>query len=120
MALMEEQKPDNIESADQSALPFPPLTIDWDLFAEFLGSSDAPEDEKKETVETVFAIMVSFVDLGFGIEASQRAIQDGQFDPTTANLSFSDAVKNSVGQGGDNSKCAKLDNKKAKHKGDKV
>lgn len=119
MAVIEEEKHGDIEAAAPNASLLRPLAIDWDLFAEFLEGSDAPEDEKKELVEIVFAIMVSFVDLGFGIESSQRAMQAGQRNPATAATPFSDAAAQSVCMDINKSKCTDQENRKHKHKGDK-
>lgn len=52
---------------------FPPLKIDWDLYAAMLDESDLTEDEKKEFIETLWSIVVAFVDLGFGIHPVQQA-----------------------------------------------
>lgn len=61
----------------QDAKPtYPTLNIDWDLYGEYLEESDMSDDEKRELIETLWNIVVSFVDLGFGIESVQRAEDD--------------------------------------------
>ncbi len=52
------------------------LTIDWDYYLELLKDSDASETEKRELIQTLWSIVVSFVDLGFGIHPLQQAMSD--------------------------------------------
>lgn len=47
----------------RSALPA--LEIDWDRFGRYLEDSGLSEDDKRAYIETLWSIMVSFVDLGF-------------------------------------------------------
>ena len=54
------------------------IEIDYDLLGKELESSDLSEDEKKEFIDCICWIMLSFVDLGFGIEPAQQAILAGQ------------------------------------------
>jgi hypothetical protein len=61
---------DNDSSFDGSP---PSLTIDWELYAEYLEKSDLDDDQKREFIETLWSIVVSFVDLGFGIDPTQQA-----------------------------------------------
>lgn len=51
----------------------PALTIDWDLYAEHLEGSDLSDDQKREFLEALWAIIVAFVDLGFGVHPLQQA-----------------------------------------------
>ena len=44
-----------------------PLTLDIDLYLSLLDDEDIPDDQKREFIETLWSIMVSFVDLGFQI-----------------------------------------------------
>ena len=52
----------------------PRLTIDWDAYLPFFESEDITEEEKREMIEVLWAIMVSFVDLGLGIHPVQRSV----------------------------------------------
>ena len=61
---------DNDSSFDGSP---PSLTIDWALYAAFLDESDLDDDQKREFIETLWSIVVSFVDLGFCIDSTQQA-----------------------------------------------
>ena len=51
----------------------PRLNIDWDAYLPFFEDQDIPEAQKRELIEALWAIMVSFVDLGFGIHPVQQA-----------------------------------------------
>ncbi|MCF6200383.1 MAG: hypothetical protein L3J67_13540 [Hyphomicrobiaceae bacterium] len=68
-------------TADKSEAirPDPPnLTIDWELYGAYLEDSDLTEAEKREFIETLWSIVVSFVDLGFGIHPLQQACEEDQ------------------------------------------
>lgn len=58
-----------VEFEDDGA---PRLTIDWELYAELLEDSDLTDVEKKEFIETLWSLVVSFVDLGFEISSESR------------------------------------------------
>lgn len=51
----------------------PSLTIDWELYGKYLEESDLSDAEKREFLETLLAIVVSAVDLGFGVHPVQQA-----------------------------------------------
>jgi hypothetical protein len=51
----------------------PALGIDWDFYMRLLEDSDAPDEQKRELIETVWSIIVAFVDLGFGVHPIQQA-----------------------------------------------
>jgi len=50
----------------------PTLTIDWELYGKYLDESDLSDAEKHEFLETLWSIVVSFVDLGFGVHPLQQ------------------------------------------------
>lgn len=52
--------------------PMPSLSIDWDLYGSMLEDSDLDEDQKRELIESLWSIVVTFVDLGFGIHPIQQ------------------------------------------------
>lgn len=65
--------------------PTPPtLAIQFDAreFAHFLDESDLTEAQKLEYIQTVWGIVLQFIDLGFGIHPIQQAC--GQFDDAAA------------------------------------
>ena len=55
----------------------PALTIDYALYEQYLDDSDLSEAQKREFIETLWNIIVSFVDLGFGVHPLQQAATDG-------------------------------------------
>lgn len=54
---------------------YPTLTIDWDLYGEYLQDSDLTEDEQREFIQTLWNIVVAFIDLGFSIHPMQQACE---------------------------------------------
>lgn len=54
------------------------VKVDWKLFEHHLGDADLTDDEKREFIEALWYIVMTFVDLGFGIEPVQHAILAGQ------------------------------------------
>lgn len=55
---------------------WPALQMDVEYFQGFLDDQELSESEKSELIATLWNIMVTFVDLGFGIEPTQRAISE--------------------------------------------
>lgn len=51
----------------------PSLAIDWDLYAAMLEESDATDAQKRELIETLWAIVVTFVDLGFNLQPAPQS-----------------------------------------------
>ena len=45
----------------------PSLTIDWEAYLPLIEDPDVPEDQKRELIQTLWSIVVSFVDMGFGL-----------------------------------------------------
>jgi hypothetical protein len=80
--IMTKASTDTSSSVDRSP---PTLTIDWELYASYLEESDLDDDQKREFIETLWSIVVSFVDLGFGIDPTQQVCgknsNDGIFLP---------------------------------------
>ena len=60
----------------------PSLTIDWDLYGSYLEDSDMSDEQKREFIQTLWNIIVNFIDLGFGVHPIQQAkqISSGQDD----------------------------------------
>lgn len=61
---------ENNRSANQTD-QFKTLAFDIEYYQSLVDDDTIPEDLKKEFLETLWTIMVQFVDLGFGIESSQ-------------------------------------------------
>lgn len=61
------------EAASERRTFRPTLTVDWDTYGKMLEDSDLTEEQKREFIETLWSIVVNFVDLGFGIHPLQQA-----------------------------------------------
>lgn len=72
---------------------WPTLQMDVEYYQAFLDDTDISDEQKKELIETLWNIVVTFVDLGFGIEPVQQAIEAGQNHTQEKILSASDLVK---------------------------
>jgi len=59
-----------------NSAPGPALSIDWDLYLAHLEESDLSDAQKREFIQTLWSIVVSFVDLGFGTHPLQQARPD--------------------------------------------
>lgn len=51
----------------------PTVTIDVSKYMHMLDDADMDEPQKQEFLETLWTIMVGFVDLGFGVHPTQEA-----------------------------------------------
>lgn len=61
---------------------YPALEIDYALYESYLESSEWNDDQKREFLETLWNIIVQFVDLGFEIHPLQQACgQNGEDTP---------------------------------------
>jgi len=52
----------------------PSITIDYDLYLHHLEHSDLSDAQKKELLDTLWNIIVSFVDMGFGVHPLQQVL----------------------------------------------
>ena len=57
-----------------SSRPLGPITVDWKLYEHHLAASDLTDDQKREFLEALWYILITFVDLGFGIEPVQQVM----------------------------------------------
>lgn len=46
---------------------YPSLSIDWEVYAAMLDDCDATPEEQRALIETLWSIVVAFVDLGFEV-----------------------------------------------------
>lgn len=53
----------------------PGLTFDWRDWLPYFEDQDIPETQKRELIETLWQIIVAFVDLGFDLNPHQQAEQ---------------------------------------------
>ncbi len=51
----------------------PSLTIDWDAYLPLFEDETISDDDKRELIDALWSIVVSFVDLGFGVHPVQQA-----------------------------------------------
>jgi hypothetical protein len=68
--MIEDNEINKTEPKGKPALPG--LNVDWELYGEYLEASDLSDAEKRELIETLWSIVVSFVDLGFGLHPTQQ------------------------------------------------
>lgn len=52
--------------------PVPALRFDWTEWLPYLDDQDIPEEQKRELIETLWAIIIGFVDLGWRIDATHE------------------------------------------------
>jgi len=72
------------------------LTIDYDLYARYLEDSDLSDDQKREFIETLWSVIVSFVDLGFGIHPLQQATSNScGLNDKMPSADFGDVIESS-------------------------
>ena len=69
------KKPPLLERQD-----LPTLTIDWNAYLPLFESEDIPEEQKRELIEALWSIVVSFVDLGFGTDRTTEICGQGPGD----------------------------------------
>ncbi|MCE8006625.1 hypothetical protein [Aestuariivita sp.] len=56
---------------DADASTPPTLSIDWEAYLPYLEDEDIPDTQKRVLIESLWSIMLSFVDLGFGLSPHQ-------------------------------------------------
>lgn len=45
----------------------PTLTVDWQLYAAFLEECEMSDAQKREVIETLWSIVIAFIDMGFDV-----------------------------------------------------
>ena len=58
----------------------PIVTLDYALYQHYLDNSDLTEKQRQEFLETLWNIIVSFVDLGFGVHPLQQTDSDKRLE----------------------------------------
>lgn len=51
----------------------PSLQVDWEVYAQMLEASDWSDAQKREFIETIWSLVMTFVDLGYGVHPVQQA-----------------------------------------------
>jgi len=69
--MTESTKPTPNEGAAPLATSTPALSLDWELFGTYLEASDLIDAQKREFIETLWSLVVNFVDLGLGLHPLQ-------------------------------------------------
>ena len=64
----------NTTDKDKQSEGFKALTLDIDTYQALLDDPELSDDQKREFLETIWSIVVQFVDMGFGVEATQLAL----------------------------------------------
>ncbi|MEM9578043.1 MAG: hypothetical protein AAF999_13630 [Pseudomonadota bacterium] len=68
----------SLPSHDLSFDKRPTLSIDWEIYAAMLEASDMSLEEQKELIETLWSIVVMFVDLGFDLNPAQQICEQAE------------------------------------------
>lgn len=58
------------ETQDHTDTSPPSLTIDWAKYGAMLDEWDGSDEQKQELIETLWSIVMAFVDLGFAVQSS--------------------------------------------------
>ena len=58
---------------DDQPKTYPSLSIDWEVYAAMLDDCDATPEEQRELIETLWSIVVAFVDLGFEVTCAPES-----------------------------------------------
>ena len=75
----------------------PVVTIDYERYEHFLEDSDWSEDQKRQFIEALWSIIVSFVDLGFGVHPAQQACGQPDGDaPNTTGIAGNEVISSNT------------------------
>lgn len=85
---------------DATASSRPSLSIDWEVYAAMLDSSDMPLEQQKELIETLWSIVVTFVDLGFDLNPLQQICGEPQEMGTDDPLDVVSLIEDEIGRKG--------------------
>ena len=61
---------------DKESTPFKALTLDVELYQQFLDTSDHSEEQKHQLLEAMWMIMTAFADLGFDLRTEESCGQN--------------------------------------------
>ena len=73
------------------------LAIDYAAYEEYLANSDLSDEQKQEFLDCLWSIIVSFVDLGFGVHPLQQADEACGQELDLTSLMASDVVNSKKG-----------------------
>ena len=83
-------EPQETESIEDQV---PPLEFDWQEFTDFFEGSDLSEAEQQEFLETLWSIIVHFVDLGFGLNPIQILCEQIGENPSSESADMVDLAQ---------------------------
>lgn len=72
------------------------VEVDVEKYIQFLEESDLSDVQKREFIETIYLILINFIDIGFGIHPIQHVFDE--IDPKTIDMpgDVSDNKDNSI------------------------
>lgn len=65
-------------SENTTARPMPMMTLDVEKYQAYLDDADMTEAQKNEFLQALWSIIVSFVDMGFGVHPLQEVCGEDQ------------------------------------------
>lgn len=87
------QLPEHSVKNDEGKTPYPVLKFDPSPYLRYLDDSSYTEVQKQELLQAIWAVMVSFIDMGFEISPIQQAMDKSTKAETTLASGFDDVVK---------------------------
>jgi len=60
---------------EKQASRLPSIHIEWERYEAYLEDGDMSEEDKRVFIETLWNIMLTFVDLGFGLDPTSRVCE---------------------------------------------
>jgi len=67
---MKDTAPPTTDNTPPTQIPRPALRVDWMDWLPYLDDEDISQEQKREWIETVWSIVLAFVDLGFDIKST--------------------------------------------------
>ena len=77
-------------TSEKQASGLPSVHIDWQRYEAFLQDGDMSEEDKRAFIETLWNIMLTFVDLGFGLDPTSQVCEK---EPKIIHTRNSDMIK---------------------------
>ena len=92
----QKQSGDNANKVDEKRGHTPTLLVDYAKYEKMLEESDLSENQKQEFLETLWSVVVSFVDLGFGVHPLQQCQEDNEGEDCEQHLDLSSLMTRDV------------------------
>lgn len=71
-----------MQTPPQTPASPPSIGVDTAYYQRFLDDYDIPDEQKRELIEALWAIIVQFIDLGFGVHPVEAVQDQSQTDET--------------------------------------